>query len=179
MEIIEFIKSIQESDFSDSYGECKMSVGETSNDEDIEIVEKDLGVKLPQDYKKFIKTFGDADFFGVQIRAPFELYRYDSDTLEMEGFIAFTRDASGSNFAFDRNIKIVKCSHDPFGYGNISKTFTEWAMIHFDMIQKLSNGIEDSEHQYIQADKEIHVSWLRMKNELKSMEPKKWWQFWK
>jgi len=179
MEILEFIESIKERDFSDKDGECKMTIGEFSNDKSIETVEKGIEIQLPSDYKEFVKNYGDSNFFGVNIRDPFDLYRYGPEALEMEGFIAFACDAFGNNFAFDKSLKIVKCSHDPFGYGKISDSFTEWTKIHYDFIEKLSGGKEDWEHQYIKTEKEIEQSWLRMKKEFKSIQPKKWWQFWK
>ena len=65
MEILEFIKSIEKNDFSDHSGECKMTRGEPTTDQDIDTVEKGIGTKLPIDYKEFVKKYGDADFFGV------------------------------------------------------------------------------------------------------------------
>ena len=179
MEILEYIKSIENKDFSDENGECKLDSGNVVSEKEITNSEKQNGIKLPEDYKKFVKKYGDADFFGAKISHPSELYKFDEEKIEMEGFIPFAQDVIGNYFAFDNDMKIVKCSHDPFGYGKISKTFTEWTNLHFDFIEKLANGKEDWEHQYIKADKEIEKSWKRMKAEIKTRNPKKWWEIWK
>ena len=179
MEILEYIKSIEDKDFSDENGACKLDNGIAVPEIEIANSEKQNGIILPEDYKQFIKKYGNADFFGAKILHPSELYQLDEETIEMEGFIPFAQDVLGNYFAFDNDMNIVKCSHDPLGYGKISKTFTEWTNLHFDFIEKIAKGEEDWEHQYIKADKEIEKSWKRMKAVIKARSPKKWWEIWK
>ena len=156
-----------------------MTTGSLATDKEIDNIQGELGVQFPEDYTLFLKTYGDCNFFGVQIMGPKELYKFDEETLEMKGFIPFAQDSLGNFFAFDKTFAITKCSHDPFGYNRLTDTFTNWTKVHYDFIEKLAIGVEDWGHQYVKADKEIIESGKRMKKELKARQPKKWWEVWR
>ena len=107
MEVLEYLKTIEAKDFSDEDGECKLKMGANASDEEILKAEENLNVKLPYDYKSFLKEYGNANFFGAQFLSPNGLYRFDEDTLEMEGFIPFAQDIMGNYFVFDKSLKIA------------------------------------------------------------------------
>lgn len=49
------------------YSEDGNFIGEVSNDEIISVAEKELGLNLPEEYKWFIKNYGQGGIGGVQI----------------------------------------------------------------------------------------------------------------
>ena len=179
MNVSEFIEIVEPIDFSDKTGECKFEKGEKYSGTELDEVSAALGVVLPDDYKEMIKTHGACTYFGAQFLPPDNLYKLDSECLEMEGFIHIAVNRLGNHIAFNKEMKIVLCSHDPFGFGFLADSFTEWIKIHYDFIEKLAENDEDWDHPYIIADTEINRSYQRMKKKLKANRPKKKWQFWR
>jgi hypothetical protein len=102
----------------------------------VELAENDLGVTLPLSYKHFLLRCGSGLWCGERVVHPSELYAFDSDCLEMEGFISLVHNVrgvgdyvainpSGSEVAGER--VVYYCSHDPFGYGEIAESFEDWS----------------------------------------------------
>src|ERR671924_91818 len=54
---------------------------------DMESAEGNLGINLPASYKYFLLRCGSGMWCGEWVAHPSELYAFDSDCLEMEGFV--------------------------------------------------------------------------------------------
>lgn len=103
---------------------------------DIESAESNLGVTLPASYKRFLLRCGSGAWCGERVARPSELYAFDADCVQMEGFIPLVHNARGvgdyvainpadAEVAGER--PVYYCSHDPFGYVEIASSFEEWA----------------------------------------------------
>jgi len=102
----------------------------------IETAESDLGVNLPDSYKYFLLRCGSGVWCGERVARPSELYVFDADCLQMEGFIPLVHNVRGvgdyvainpadAEAAGER--PVYYCSHDPFGYVEIAASFEGWA----------------------------------------------------
>ncbi|MCI5058434.1 MAG: SMI1/KNR4 family protein [Flavobacteriales bacterium] len=134
--------------------------------------EKMLDVKFPEDFREFILEIGVGDLYGYPL-APFD-YKFDQDCWEMEGCLAFYP-MDGDHWAFDRDMKIVYCSHDPFGYGKFDGSFTDWLKFFVDLNNQESNALQKMNKidQEINQNHKRYKEWYNLKN------PKKWYQFWR
>jgi hypothetical protein len=103
---------------------------------EIELAEKNLGVTLPVSYKHFLLRCGSGVWCGERVAHPSELYTFDSDCLEIAGFIPLVHNVRGvgdyvainpadSEVAGER--AVYYCSHDPFGYAEIAESFEDWS----------------------------------------------------
>ena len=103
---------------------------------DIESAESSIGVALPASYKRFLLRCGSGTWCGERVAHPSELYAFDSDCLQMEGFIPLVQNVRGvgdyvainpadAEIAGER--PVYYCSHDPLGYVEIASSFEEWA----------------------------------------------------
>jgi len=180
-ELVEFVKSIEKKIIvdKDNGREILFNRGNKVTQQDIDLAEERLGLSLPESYKDFIRNFGDANFFGLKIFHPNELYSFDSTNWEMEGFIPYAIDFIERYHAFRpvKNITeyhIYVCSHDPFGYGKVADNFHEWCILNYKMMENFEKGEKDFNHPFLTVHKDIMDSWKRYKSTL----PKKWWQFW-
>lgn len=103
---------------------------------DIEAAERELGVELSSSYKHFLLRCGVGRWCGEQVVHPSELYAFDNDCLEMEGFIPLVHNVNGrgdylainpSEPAAEGERPIHYCRHDPFGSVRIAESFEDWA----------------------------------------------------
>lgn len=105
-------------------------------DPDIESAESSLGINLPTSYKYFLLRCGSGAWCGGRIAPPSELYAFASDCLEMEGFVPLVHNVRGvgdyvainpSDPEVAGERPVYYCSHDPFGYVGIARSFEEWS----------------------------------------------------
>jgi hypothetical protein len=110
--------------------------GEPVSAPEIESAESDLGTNLPASYKHFIMRCGSGMWCGEWVGHPSELYAFDSDCLEMEGFVALVHNVRGvgdhvainpSDPEVAGERPVYYCSHDPFGCIEVAGSFEEWA----------------------------------------------------
>jgi hypothetical protein len=103
---------------------------------DIELAKSSLGVNLPASYKYFLLRCGSGSWCGERVAHPSELYAFDADCLQMEGFVPLVHNVRGvgdyvainpadAEAAGER--PVYYCSHDPFGYVKIAASFEEWS----------------------------------------------------
>ena len=102
----------------------------------IERAESVLGVNLPGSYKYFLLRCGPGAWCGERVACPSELYAFDADCLQIEGFIPLVHNVRGVGDYVAINPADVEaagerpvyyCSHDPFGYVEIAASFEGWA----------------------------------------------------
>lgn len=102
---------------------------------EIALAESNLSVNLPDSYKHFLMRCGSGEWCNEPITRPIELFDFDSDCLEMEGFIALVGNVRGVGDSIAFNPKdsevggerpVYYCSHDSFGYVKIAESFEDW-----------------------------------------------------
>ena len=62
---------------------------------EIEVAENSLGIKLPDSYRHFLRRCGSGTWYNECISHPTNLYDFDTDCLDMEGFIALVQNVRG------------------------------------------------------------------------------------
>jgi SMI1 / KNR4 family (SUKH-1) len=110
--------------------------GESVDASELEAAESRLGINLPASYKYLLLRCGSGTWCGEWVAHPSELYAFDSDCLQMEGFIPLVHNVRGvgdyvainpSDAEVAGERPVYYCSHDPFGYVEIAASFEEWA----------------------------------------------------
>jgi SMI1 / KNR4 family (SUKH-1) len=110
--------------------------GESVTPPEIELAESNLGVNLPDSYKYFLLRCGSGMLCGEWVAHPSELYAFDADCLQMEGFVPLVHNVRGVGDYLSINPAdeeaagerpVYLCSHDPFGYVEIAVSFEEWS----------------------------------------------------
>ncbi len=105
------------------------------NASEISAAENSFGVALPDSYKHFLLRCGSGVWCDEPISNPTELYDFDSDCLETEGFIVLVQNVRGVGDCVAFNPKdeeiagerpVYYCSHDPFGHVKIAESFEDW-----------------------------------------------------
>lgn len=103
---------------------------------EIESAERSLGVNLPTSYKHFLLRCGSGSWCGEAVAHPAELYAFNADCLQMEGFVPLVRNVRGvgdyvainpADAEVTGERPVYYCSHDPFGYVAVAASFEEWA----------------------------------------------------
>lgn len=144
-------------------------------EEIVRAAEKRLEAPLPASYKTFLRICGSGTWCGQPVPSPEEIYAFDGDCSDMDGFVALVHNVDGcGNFAAinpneqtgPEEWAMYYCSHDPFGYDKIADSFEGWA-------REAVTAFEQNEDLYSKAADDVGKTWraYQVKN-------KKWWQFW-
>jgi hypothetical protein len=135
-----------------------------------------LGVPLPISYKTFLRVCGSGQWCGDYVAAPDDIYAFDEDCGDMEGFVALIHNVGGAGNFVAMNPReqttpgewaLYYCSHDPFGFGKIADSFESWA-------RAAVTALEQNEDLYGRAAADVEETWRSFR-----AKTKKPWQFWR
>lgn len=112
-----------------------ISEQQSVNTAEINAAENRINSNLPDSYKFFLLNYGSGTWYDESILNPSELYNFDSDCLEMEGFVALVENVRGigdyiafnptdSEVAGER--PVYYCSHELLDYDKIADSFEDW-----------------------------------------------------
>ena len=146
------------------------------DEQHINAAEVRLGVQLPASYKTFLRVCGSGQRCGGYVAAPEDVYPFDQDCGEMEGFVALVHNVDGLGNFIAMNPReqtvagewaLYYCSHDPFGFGRIADSFESWA-------REAVTAFEQDDDLYETAAHDVEQTWRSL-----HAKSKKWWQFWR
>lgn len=135
-----------------------------------------LGVPLPASYKTFLRVCGSGQWCGDYVAPPEDLYPFDEDCGDMEGFVALVHNVGGCGDYVAMNPReqtgpaewaLYYCSHDPIGFGKIAGSFESWA-------REAVTTFEENGDLYGKAADDVKQTWRSLR-----VKTKKWWQFWR
>lgn len=140
--------------------------------------EERLGIKLPQGYRLFMQTIGPGIWALAGVAHPDNIYAFDADCGEMEGFVslAFNVDGCGNSIGINPKSEeptIYYFCHDPFGYAKLADSFEEWVRAIADC--QLKNPTNGTELYYDSVGRFTEVN---LPGADKKAGGKPWWQFW-
>ncbi len=139
--------------------------------ETLDEAEKKLAIRLPASYRTFLTELGPGEWCDEIVAAPDQLYAFDEETRDMEGFVALVHNVGGvGNFVAidpedpekDGERPVYFCGHDPMAYGRVADSFEAWA-------KGRAEGCLGGDP----------VNLYEQPVTLIDPRPKKWWQFWR
>lgn len=141
--------------------------------------EERLGIKLPQGYRLFMQTIGPGIWAHAGVAHPDNIYAFDADCGEMEGFVALAFNVDGCGNSVGINPKaeeqtIYYFCHDPFGYAKVADNFEEWVRAIAGC--QLKNPTNGTELYYDSVGRFTEVNLPGSTD--KKVGGKPWWQFW-
>jgi hypothetical protein len=102
----------------------------------LEAAQTRLGIPLPGSYKTFLEVCGSGEWCGDHVVSPEDVYSFDEDCGDLNGFVALVHNVSGvGNFVAmnpheqtgPQEWSLYYRSHDPFGLGKVGDSFESWA----------------------------------------------------
>jgi hypothetical protein len=142
----------------------------------VNAAETRLGVSLPASYKTFLQVCGSGQWCGDYVAPPEDVYAFDEDCGDMDGFVALVHNVGGVGDFVAMNPReqtgpgewaLYYCSHDPVGYGKIADSFESWA-------REAVTAFEANEDLYGRAADDVARTSRSFRAKTKT-----WWQFWR
>jgi SMI1/KNR4 family protein SUKH-1 len=141
---------------------------------------------LPDSYRVFVATIGSVYWLNEsgEVMAPSEIYSFDADCWEMEGFVPLVQNAAGVGDYIAVNPKdpvdagerpVYYCGHDPVSWVRAADSFEDWVR------QSVAAEARDGSDRYEYLDAARSVSYRRYQADRSDRGggARKWWQFWK
>jgi hypothetical protein len=147
-----------------------------ADEQHVQAAEVRLGVPLPASYKTFLRICGSGRWCNDYVTSPEDVYAFDDDCDDMEGFVTLVHNVRGVGDYVAMNPHeqtgpeewaLYYCSHDPPGHGKIADSFESWA-------REAVTAFEKNEDLYSKADDDVYRAWRSSR-----AKTKKWWQFWR
>jgi len=146
------------------------------DDRQVDAAERRLGVPLPASYRTFLRVCACGQWCGDSVAAPEDVYAFDEDCGDMNGFVALVHNVRGVGDFVAMNPRkqtgpgewaLYYCSHDPFGFGRIADSFESWA-------REAVAAFEESGDLYGRVANEV----ARTGRDSRA-KTRRWWQFWR
>jgi hypothetical protein len=139
---------------------------------------------LPDSYRAFVSIVGPGSWTndsGV-VMSPSEVYAFDADCWEAEGYIALVENAAGvgdyvavnpADPSVNGERPVYYCGHDPFSCVRAADSFEAW-------VRDSAQSSLSSWRRYEYLDVARDDSYRRYRESMKARrKPGPWWQFWR
>ena len=140
---------------------------------------------LPDSYHAFVATIGPVHWLNESgvVMAPADVYAFDADCWEMEGFVPLVQNANGVGDYIAVNPKdpiesgerpVYYCGHDPISCARAADSFEAW--VRQSVAAKANNG--SGRYDYLDDARSASYERYKADQAARRGSTKPWWQFW-